>query len=192
MSSADEVTQLLVRWSNGDRDARDKLIPLVYDELRRRAKSYMSGQPPGHTLQTTALIHEAFLKIASQPDKRWQDRTHFLAVAATAMRQILVDYARSRHCAKRGDVARAVSLDEGAVVSVERATEFVALDDALSALAQMDLRKSRVVELRYFGGLNAEEIADVLNISAATVMRDWHMAKIWLRRELDRRHSHDA
>ena len=179
-----EVTQLLVAWSNGDQASLDKLMPLVYDELRRTARHYMSGQLPGHTLQTTALIHEAFLKLVGQREKHWQNRAHFLGVAAQAMRHILVDYARSQHCAKRGGAVQLVSLEEGGVVQVERAAELVALDEALSRLAEIDPRKGRVVEMRYFGGLSVEETAEVLGISPDTVMRDWRLAKTWLRREL--------
>lgn len=182
--SQSEVTQLLVAWSNGDRAALDKLMPLVYDELRRSAKHYMSGQRAGHTLQTTALIHEAFLKLVGQPEKRWQNRGHFLGVAAQAMRHILVDYARSQQCTKRGGAVQLVSLEEGGVVQVERAAELVALDEALNRLAEIDPRKGRVVEMRYFGGLSVEETAQVLGISPDTVMRDWRLAKTWLRREL--------
>jgi RNA polymerase sigma factor (TIGR02999 family) len=182
--SQSEVTQLLVSWSNGDQAALDKLMPLVYDELRRTARHYMSGQPPGHTLQTTALIHEAFLKLVGHPEKHWQNRAHFLGVAAQAMRHILVDYARSQQCAKRGGAVQLVSLEEGGVVPIERAAELVALDEALRRLAEIDPRKGRVVEMRYFGGLSVEETAEVLGISLDTVMRDWRLAKTWLRREL--------
>lgn len=187
-----QVTQLLVAWTNGDRAALDKLMPLIYDELRRMARYQMRCQPPGHTLQTTALVHEAFLKLVNHPEKQWHNRAHFLGVAARAMRHILVDYARSRQCAKRGGEFAAVSLDEGAVVSVERAAELVALDDALRTLAVFDPRKSRVVELLVFGGLSAEEIAQALKVSADTVRRDWRLARTWLRRELSNTESHDA
>lgn len=183
-TSSEEITQLLVEWSNGDQVALDKLMPLVYGELRQMARRYMSRQAPGHTLQTTALIHEAFLKLINQSEKQWQNRAHFFGVAAQAMRAILVDYARSRQYAKRGGGAQAVELDEAATVSGERAAELVALDDALKALAQVDPRKSRVVEMRYFGGLSVEETAEVLKVSPDTVMRDWRLAKTWLRREL--------
>lgn len=189
--SPDEVTELLIAWSNGDQAALDRLMPLVYDELRRIARRYMSHQSPGHTLQTTELIHEAFLKLVRQPEKHWRNRAHFLGVAAQAMRHILVDYARSRQCAKRGSAVQVVSLDEAAVVSEERAAEIVALDDALSRLAEIDLRKSRIVEMRYFGGLSVEETAEVLGVSPDTVMRDWRLAKTWLRRELSRK-EHDG
>jgi RNA polymerase sigma-70 factor, ECF subfamily len=190
--SQDDVTQLLIAWSNGDRAALDKLMPLVYEELRRRARQYMSRQQPDHTLQTTALIHEAFLKLVNQPEKRWQNRAHFLGVAAQAMRHILIDYARSRECAKRGGAGHLVSLEEGAVVSVERAAELVALDDALSRLEDIDPRKARVVEMRYFGGLTVAEISQVLKVSPDTVLRDWRLARTWLRRELSKGESNDA
>ena len=184
--SPNEVTQLLIAWSNGDQAVLDKLMPLVYDELRRIAKPYMSRQPSGHTLQTTALIHEAYLKLVGQPGKHWQNRAHFFGVAAQAMRHILVDYARSRQCAKRGGKMQLVPLDEAAVVSEDRTDELVALDNALRRLAEIDARKSQIVEMRYFGGLGVEETAEVLKVSPDTVMRDWRLAKSWLRRELSR------
>jgi RNA polymerase sigma-70 factor, ECF subfamily len=181
-----EVTRLLAAWNDGDRAARDALLPLVYDELRRLASYYMRNQPADHTLQTTALIHEAYLKLAAQSDKQWQNRTHFFAVAAQAMRHVLVDYARSRGAIKHGGQAEMVALEEAAFVSAERAAEVVALDEALTALAAFDLRKSQVVELRYFGGLSLEETAEVLHVSIETVKRDWRLAKLWLMRELSR------
>jgi len=190
--SQDDVTQLLIAWSDGDRAALDKLMPLVYDELRHKARQYMIGQQPGHTLQTTALIHEAFLKLVKQPQKRWQNRAHFMGVAAQAMRHILIDHARSRQCAKRGGVGEPLSLEEGAVVSIERAAELVALDDALNRLKGIDPRKARVVEMRYFGGLTVEETAEVLKVSPDTVMRDWRLARSWLRRELSGSENNDA
>jgi RNA polymerase sigma-70 factor (ECF subfamily) len=182
--SPDDVTELLIAWEHGDQAALDRLMPLVYEELRRRARQYMNAQGPGHTLQTTALIHEAFLKLVNQPHKHWANRTHFTAVAARAMRQILIDHARAHACAKRGGPARLMSLDDGAVISVERAFELVALDDALKALEKVDPRKARVVEMRYFGGLSVDEASQVLGVSPDTVMRDWRLAKSWLRREL--------
>lgn len=182
--STHEVTRWLVDWSNGDQGALDKLMPLVYAELRQIAKRYMARQNPGHTLQTTALINEVFLKLVVQEEKSWQNRSHFFGVAAQAMRHILVDYARSKHYAKRGGGIRQVSLDEALTVSDERAAELVALDEALGELAKVDPRKCKVVELRYFGGLTVEETAEVLNVSAITIMRDWSMAKAWLHREL--------
>jgi RNA polymerase sigma factor (TIGR02999 family) len=182
--SQSEVTQLLAAWSDGDRGARDKLIPLVYAELRRVAAHYMRTQAPGHTLQTTALIHEAFLKLAGRPEKHWNGRAHFLGVAAQAMRHILVDHARAQDRAKRGGGVHAVSLEECGAVPVERAAELVALDEALDRLAAIDPRKARVVEMRYFGGLSVDEVAELLVVSPDTVMRDWRLAKTWLRREL--------
>ena len=183
-SSPEQISQLLVAWSNGDQAAADQLMPLVYDQLRQMAKRYMAGQPPGHTLQTTALIHEAYLKLVGREDKHWKNRAHFFGVAARAMRHILVDYARARHAAKRGGEARAVSLDEAELVTNHQAGELVALDDALNKLAELAPRQSRVVELRYFGGLSVEEAAEVLRVSPETVTRDWRMAKAWLIREL--------
>ena len=184
--SLGEVTQLLTDWSNGDQAALDKLMPLVYDELHRMAKRYMGRQQIGRTLQTTALIHEAYLRLIGQPAKRWQNRSHFFAVSAQAMRHVLVDYARSRHYAKRGGGAPAVSLDEAAFVSNERAAELLALDEALTELAELHRRQSRVVELRFFGGLSVEETAEVLKVSPDTVLRDGRMAKAWLHRALSR------
>jgi len=187
-----EVTQLLIAWSNGDQSALDKLMPLVYDELRQMARQYMSHQAPGHTLQTTALIHEAFIRLVDQKEKRFENRAHFFAVAAQAMRHILVDYARARSRAKRGGEVRVVSLEEAAIASEERAAELVALDDALDALDAFDPRKSRVVEMRYFGGLSVEETASVLKVSPDTVMRDWRLAKTWLLRELGRKKDDES
>lgn len=183
-ASQQQITQLLVAWSKGDQAAFDELMPLVYGELRRMARRYMAGQRVGHTLQTTALIHEAYMKLVGQKEKRWQNRAHFFGVAAQAMRHIMVDYARARHAAKRGGEAGAVSLDQAAVVTENRAAEMVALDDALKRLAELAPRQSRVVELRYFGGLNVEETAEVLKVSPETVTRDWRMAKAWLLRAL--------
>jgi RNA polymerase sigma factor (TIGR02999 family) len=191
VSAPKEVTQLLIDWSNGDQAALDKLMPLVYDELRRMAKRYMARQSPGHTLQTTALINDAFIKLVGQQEKHWQSRAHFFGVAAQAMRSILVDYARSRQSEKRGGGAQQVSLDEALTVSEERASELVALDEALKELARVDPRKCHVVELRYFGGLSVEETAEVLKVSAVTVMRDWSMAKSWLHRELSKSSAGD-
>jgi RNA polymerase sigma factor (TIGR02999 family) len=184
-TSPHQISQLLARYSNGDQAALDQLMPLVYEQLHKMAKRYMRAQPIGHTLQTTALIHEAYLKLVGH-EKRWQNRAHFFGVAAQAMRHILVDYARARHAAKREGEAREVSFDEAAVVTAERAAEVVALDDALDGLAELAPRQSRVVELRYFGGLSVEETAEVLKISPETVKRDWRMAKVWLLRELQR------
>lgn len=185
-TTAHEVTQWLHDWSNGDPAALDRLLPVVYGELRQLAHRYMARQNPGHTLQTAALINEAFLKLVGQPDKHFANRAHFFGVAAQAMRSVLVDYARSKQFAKRGGGAHAVALDEALTVSAERAGELVALDDALQELANVDARKCRVVELRYFGGLSVAETAQVLGVSEITVMRDWSMAKAWLHRELSK------
>src|SRR5882724_7933755 len=182
--SPQEVTQLLVAWRNGDEAARDELMPLVYQELHRLAHQYMSRERPGHTLQTSALVNEAFLRLADQRDVQWQNRAHFIGIAGQMMRRILVDYARNRGYAKRGGSALQVSLDEQLIVSEERSAEVVALDDALQSLARLDERKSRLVELRFFGGLSIEETAEVLGVSPGTVMRDWTLAKAWLRREM--------
>ncbi len=182
--SPQEISQLLVEWSNGDQAAHDKLMPLVYDELRRIAKRYMRRQHPSHTLQTTALIHEAYLRLVNQREAHWQNRTHFFAVAARVMRQILVDHARSRHSAKRGAETRAIVPEEAAVIAPERAAEMIALDEALQTLTAIDRRQGRIVELRYFGGLTVEETAEILKISPITVKRDWSLAKAWLHQEL--------
>jgi RNA polymerase sigma factor (TIGR02999 family) len=179
-----EVTHLLQAWSDGDKGALDKLMPLVYNELHRLAGRYMGGERPGHTLQTTALVNEAYLRLVDVRQMSWQNRTHFFAVSAQLMRRILVEFARSRHARKRGGEAAPVSLDEALVVSSERGEDLVALDDALEALAAIDPRRSRVVELRFFGGLSVEETAEVLKVSAETVMHDWKLAKAWLLREL--------
>jgi RNA polymerase sigma factor (TIGR02999 family) len=159
-------------------------MPLVYQELHRLAHQYMSRERPGHTLQTSALVNEAFLRLADQKDVQWQNRAHFIGIAGQMMRRILVDYARNRGYAKRGGGALQVSLDEQLIVSEERSAEVVALDDALQSLARLDERKSRLVELRFFGGLSIEETAEVLGVSPGTVMRDWTLAKAWLRREM--------
>jgi RNA polymerase sigma factor (TIGR02999 family) len=179
-----EVTQLLIAWSNGEEDTQEKLVPLIYDELRRIARRYMKREPAGHTLQTTALVNEAYLRLIEQKGVKWQNRAHFFAISAQLMRRILVSMARARHANKRGGEARQVSLDEALVISEERAAELVALDEAMNELAALDPRRSRVVELRYFGGLSVEETAEVLNISPETVMRDWKRAKAWLFTEL--------
>lgn len=189
--SPDEVTQLLVDWSNGDKAALDKLMPLVYEELRRLAHHYMGRERPGHTLQTTAIVNEAYLQLIDQRSVHWQNRAHFFGIAAQLMRRVLAGYARSRHYAKRGGGARQVSLEEAMIVSEERVADMVALDDALNALAEIDERKSRIVEMRFFGGMSIEETAEVLGVSPGTVMRDWTMAKAWLRREISREVTSD-
>jgi RNA polymerase sigma factor (TIGR02999 family) len=183
-SSQHEVTALLLQWRNGDKTALDKLTPLVYEELHRLAHGYIKRERPGHTLQTTALVHEAYLRLVDQEDIHWQNRAHFFAVSAQVMRHILVDYARKSCSRKRGGNAQRVSLDEGAIVSRERASELVVLDDALQRLAESHPRCSKLVELRFFGGLNGQDAAEVLEISEATVERDWRFAKAWLYREL--------
>ena len=178
------VTQLLVAWGDGDAAARDELMPLVYEELRRLAHRYMGRERKGHTLQTSGLVNEAYLRLVDQSRVHWQNRAHFFGIAAQMMRRILVDYARSRGYAKRGGDLQPVSLDEAATVSEERAANVVALDDALTSLAAVDPRKSQIVELRFFSGLSIEETAEVLAVSPGTVMRDWTLAKAWLRREM--------
>ena len=181
---AHEVTRLLQAWSEGDEGALQKLMPLVYKELHRLARRYMAGERPGHTLQTSALVHEAYLRLVDVKKVNWQNRAHFFGVSAQLMRRILVDFARSRRSLKRGGDTPTVSLEEGSIVSRGRGADVVALDDALKTLAAMDPRRSRVVELRFFGGLSAEESAEVLKVSAETVMHDWKLAKVWLLREL--------
>jgi RNA polymerase sigma factor (TIGR02999 family) len=183
-TSTHEVTQLLLDWSNGNQAALDKLMPLVYGELHRLAHQYMNWESPGHTLQTSGLVNEAYLRLVDQREVHWQNRAHFFGIAAQLMRRILVDYARSRHYAKRGGNAQQVSFDEAVMVSPERATEVIALDEALKRLAVIDERKSQIVEFRFFGGLSIEETAEVLKVSPGTIMRDWTLAKAWLRKEM--------
>jgi len=182
--SQQRVTDLLTRWSNGDDAALAELTPFVYDELRRLAHRQMSAERAGHTLQTTALVNEAYLRLADQTNLRWQNRAHFFAVAARAMRQILVSYARGQQAQKRGGGAFKVDLDEVALVSPEESREMVDLHEALEELSALDSRKAQVVELKYFGGLNYDEIAEVLKISRITARRDWEFAKVWLYTEL--------
>ena len=178
------VTGLLLKWGEGDQEALERLIPLVYDELHRIARKHMGHEAVGHSLQATALVNEAYLRLVDAHAVAWRDRTHFLAVSARIMRHILVDHARARKYKKRGGDAGRVTLDEALVVSDEPTQDFVALEDALTALAAFDERKSRVIELRFFGGLTVEETAAVLNVSPDTVMRDWRLAKVWLHREM--------
>ena len=187
-----EVTQLLIDWSNGRQDAVEPLFPLVYEELRRLAHRYMRRERPGHTLQTTAVVHEAYLRLIDQNHVQWQNRAHFFAIAARLMRRILITHAQSHAYAKRGGGALKVSLDEVAVLSPARAGELIALDDALKSLAVIDVRRSQVVELRFFGGLSNEEIAEVLKISPNTVMRDWKVAKAWLYREMSKEQDDES
>jgi RNA polymerase sigma-70 factor (ECF subfamily) len=178
------VTELLRAWSDGDEGALERLVPLVEAELRRLARGYMGRERRGHTLQVTALVNEAFLRLTDARRLRWHDRAHFLGISARLMRRVLVDHARARGYQKRGGGAQQVTLDEALLVSPEPAVDLVALDRALVALAAVDVRKSRVIELRFFGGLSVEETADVLHVSADTVKRDWRLAKLWVQREL--------
>jgi RNA polymerase sigma-70 factor, ECF subfamily len=182
--SSETITALLLQWRDGDREAFDRLFPLVYQELRRLAKGYMRRQRAGHTLQTSALINETYLRLVDHKNMRWQNRAHFFAVAAQAMRRILVDHSRRGGYAKRGGGALRVSLDEAATIAADGSEELVALDEALNELARFDERKSRIVELRYFGGLTVEETAHVLAVSPVTVMREWRGAKLWLLRTM--------
>jgi RNA polymerase sigma factor (TIGR02999 family) len=182
--STHEVTQLLKAWTTGDEQALEKLTPLVYEQLRRVAQHHMAGQRPGHILQTTALVNEVYLQLLDCGQMNWQDRAHFFAMSAQLMRRILIDFARSRGSQKRGGDVLHVSLDEAPSVCTDPDPNLLALDDALKALATVDERKSKVVELRFFGGLSVEETAAVLKVSPETVMRDWRLAKLWLLREL--------
>ena len=184
-STRQNVTQLLVEWRGGDAGALERLYPLVEPELHRLAHHYMSRERAGHTLQTTAILNEAYLRLVDNPTPRWQDRTHFVAAAARLMRRIMVDHARERRSLKRGGGALKVTLDEAALVSEARSEELLALDEALEGLAAQDPRKSQIVELRYFGGLTVEETAEFLELSPRTVEREWTMAKAWLYRALD-------
>jgi RNA polymerase sigma factor (TIGR02999 family) len=178
----DEVTQLLLSWNSGNEKALDELIPLVYSELRRLAKLYMGRERPNHTLQTSALINEAYLRLVDQEKVEWQDRAHFFAVASQIMRNILIDHARKYQSAKRGAGAQKVALDESVILNRQRASELLNLDEALTSLAAFDSRKSQIIELQFFGGLSIEEIAEVMKISPATVKREQKAAKLWLHR----------
>ena len=188
-ASPQEITQLLQAWGKGDEAALEKLTPLVYSELRRLAKHYMGRERPEHLLQTTALVNEAYLRLIDRKKGDWKNRAHFFGLSARLMRNILVDMARK---SRRGGAAGQVSLDEACLVSPRRGTNLVALDEALKALSTLDPRKSKVVELRFFGGLSVDETAEVLSVSAITVMRDWKKAKAWLWRELDRKQNHET
>jgi RNA polymerase sigma factor (TIGR02999 family) len=187
--SQQDVTELLLEWRRGDSNALDRLTPLVYGELRRIAHRYMQGEREGHTLQTTALVNEAYLRLVGQQRIEWQNRAHFFGVMAQVMRHVLIDHARGRSSAKREGFSHHVPLEESAAMTEARAAELVALDEALNELAELDPRKSRVVELRYFGGLSLEETANVLEVSVMTVRRDWRAAKAWLYKKMmgDRR-----
>jgi RNA polymerase sigma-70 factor, ECF subfamily len=179
-----DITRLLKAWESGDAAALEQLVPLVYRELRRLARRRMRAENPGGTLQTTALVNEAYLRLVGATNLAWQDRVHFFAVSAQIMRRILVDAARSRVSARRGGPAPHLNLDENLDASPQRARELIALDDSLNVLAQMDPRKARVIELRFFGGLSVEETAEVLKISPQSIMRDWKLAKAWLISEM--------
>jgi RNA polymerase sigma-70 factor, ECF subfamily len=179
-----DVTGLLQAWGSGDDEALQRLVPLVYDQLRVAARRYMARERPGHTLQTTALIHETYLRLMGVRHVKWQDRAHFLAVCAQLMRRILIEFARSRGYQKRGGAALRVTFDDAVLAAANRDFDFMALDDALNRLATMDARKGEIVELRFFGGLSVKETAEVMRISVDTVMRDWKLAKVWLLREL--------
>jgi RNA polymerase sigma-70 factor, ECF subfamily len=181
--AADDISKLLRAWSGGDQSALERLTPVVYGELHRLARRYMKHERPGHSLQTTALVNEAYVRLVDYKRMQWQDRAHFFAVSAQVMRRILVEHAR-RHNLKRGGDVQRVSLEEAAVVGGDRAADLVALDDAMNGLARIDRRKAQVVEMRFFGGLSVEETAEVLKVSSVTVKRDWSTAKLWLYREL--------
>jgi len=182
--SPSEVTSLLKAWGQGNEEALQKLMPLVYEQLHAAARRYMAGERPGHTLQTTALIHETYLRLVDVRQVKWQNRAHFLAMCARLMRRVLIDFARSRSYQKRGGAVSQVNFDEALLVTAQPDFNLVALDDALNRLAEFDERKSKVVELRFFGGLGVKETAEVMKVSTDTVMRDWKVAKVWLLREL--------
>lgn len=187
MPASQNVTEMLRDWRNGDQEALGKLIPMVYDELRRQAAGYLRRERSGHTLQTTALIHEAYLRLINQQNIDWQNRAHFYAIAARLMRQILVDHARKRQATKRGGSGLKIPLEEAMVISSGRDVDLVALDEALTRLAALDPQQSRIVELRYFSGLSVEETAEALGVSSRTVRRDWNVAKAWLRQQIGER-----
>jgi RNA polymerase sigma factor (TIGR02999 family) len=189
---AHEITEMLRAWSDGDPKALDRLAPLVYAELHRLARGYMRDERAGHVLQSTALINEAWLRLIEWKDAKWQNRAHFFGVAAQMMRRILVDFARERGAVKRGGSAQKISLEEAVFVSAERGAEIIALDDALNTLSEFDARKSRVVEMRFFGGLGVEETAEVLKLSPRTIKREWNLARAWLYRELSHERNDEA
>jgi RNA polymerase sigma factor (TIGR02999 family) len=185
--SSNQVTQLLVRWRDGDREALDSLMPIVYSELRGMAHRYLQRERSDHTLQSTALVHEAYVRLVGQKLPEWQNRAHFFGVAARLMRQILVEYARGHQAAKRGGSVCKITLDEGALVAPQADLDVMVLDDALQDLAKLDQQQSRIVELRFFAGLSIDDTSEVLGISPATVSREWTIARIWLHREISRR-----
>lgn len=192
LTSQQNITQLLNYWGDGDREVLDKLIPIVYEELRRQAARYLRRERPGNTLQTTGLVHETYLRLVDQKHVHWQNRAHFFGIAAQLMRRILVDHVRRRKAAKRGGSAIKLTLDETRAMSKSKEIDLVSLDEALTRLAEIDEQQSRIVELRFFSGLSVEETAEVLRISDRTVKRDWQVAKIWLRREISRGERNDA
>lgn len=189
---SNQITLLLRNWSGGDEQAVEQLVPLVYGELHRMARRYMSTEKPGHTLQATALVNEAYLRLVHGSQADWQNRTHFFAVCAQVMRRILVDWARARLTQKRGSDQTALELNEAIAIPAKSGSDLVAIDDALKALALVDARKSQIVEMRFFGGLSAQETAAVLKVSEETIHRDWRLAKSWLRRELSKGQAHGA
>ena len=191
-TSPHQVSRLLLAWSEGEEGAYEQLVPLVYEELHRLAKRYMGKERSGHTLQTTALVNEAYLRLVGAKEVRWQNRAHFFAVSARMMRRILVDFARAKHELKRGGGAQQVSLDEALAVSPEPGADLVALDEALTRLARLHPRQAEVVEMRYFGGLTEEEVAEVLKVSLRTAQQDWRLARLWLYRELGSGQVDDA
>src|SRR5262245_28508654 len=190
--SPNEVTQLLLAWNGGDDAALDKLMPLVYGELRKAAKRYLRREPQGHTLQTSALVNEVYLRLIDAKNVRWQDRAHFYAISARLMRRVLVEFARRRHQLKRGGDVQQVSIEEALAFTQGQGADVVALDDALTTLAKLNLRQSRVVELRFFGGLSEDEIAEALKVSPRTVRNDWRLARAWLFRELNKGKDNDS
>lgn len=183
-SDQENVTRLLLEWGNGNQQALEEMLPLIYDELRHLAHNFLYRERPGHTLQTTALVHEAYLRLIDQRDARWQNRAHFFAIAAQAMRRILIDSARKHVAEKRGGGGEKLSLAEVASISLEPDANLLALDEALNALAEIDPQQSRIIELRYFGGLTIEETAEVMKLSPATIKREWAMARAWLHQTL--------
>jgi RNA polymerase sigma-70 factor, ECF subfamily len=192
LPTTQQVTRLLKAWSQGEDAALDRLLPIVHRELHRLARRYMFGERVGHTLQTTALVNEAYLRLVNAREVNWQNRAHFFALSAQLMRRILVDSARARRDQKRGGGNPKITLDEGLVGAQQKGEDLVALDDALKTFAQVDPRKSRVVELRFFGGLSVEETAEVLQVHPNTVLRDWRLAKMWLKRELSKEEANDS
>ena len=192
MSASYEVTRLLLDWGNGNDAARDELMPLIYSELRQVAEKYLNQERPGHTLQPTALVHEAYIRLVEQTHPEWKSRAHFFAVASQVMRQVLVDHARSKSAAKRGSGCVTLTFDEAIALPQTSQVDVVALDDALSSLSSMDPRQAQIVDLRFFGGLSIEDTAQVLGISPATVNREWSTARMWLQRELRRSDAHDS